>query len=137
MRELFLFAKAYSAGGRFKVAGPRKAASFGFYVKVFKEDGTEQTRLAFSCSVSYSFIVLYLKMTSLIAPVEIFETYRQKLEAIFGTSMKPEAKEPNLPLSVVGEHFDAFKETILWLRNYGYSNRKGITIGSNCRVGGQ
>jgi hypothetical protein len=61
-------------------------------------------------------MVLYLKMTSPIAPVEIFETYRQKLEAIFGTSMKPEAKEPNLPLSVVGEHFDAFKETILWLR---------------------
>lgn len=117
LRDLFLFAKAHSAGGKLGTPGPKQSAAFGYYVLGVRSDGSELKRQIFRCSIDYSRIVIFLNMTRDIAPPDIFETFRQKLEAIFGASMKPDAKEPNVPITVVGEHLEDFKEVILWLQS--------------------
>ncbi len=117
LRDLFLFAKEHSTGGRLKSSGPRKAAGFGFYVLGLKADGTEHTTQVFNCSINYSRVVIYLNMTAPITPAEVFESYRQKLFSMFGSCMKSDAKEPNVPISLVGEHLEEFKQVILWLQS--------------------
>jgi hypothetical protein len=117
LRELFRFAKAHSAGGKLGTPGAKKAAGFGYYVLGLRADGTALQRQVFNCSIGYSRVVLFLKMTSEISPPDIFEAYRQRLGGIFGTSMKPDAKEPNVPITVVGDHLEDFKEIILWLQS--------------------
>lgn len=117
LRDLFLFAKAHSAGGKLRTPGPKKSAGFGYYVLGVRPDGTELQRQIFRCSIDYSSIILYQNMTSEIATPDIFEAFRQKLKAIFGASMKPDAKEPAIPVTVVSEHLEDFKEAILWLQS--------------------
>jgi hypothetical protein len=127
LRELFLFAKAHSAGGRFKAAGPKKSASFGFYIRGLKADGTEHECQVFNCQIESGRVVLYLNqsMIASITPPEDFKTFRKKLLSLFGTSMKPDATEPNIPISVVSEHLQEFKETILWLQTMVNRNGRG------------
>jgi hypothetical protein len=116
LRELFLFAKTHSAGGRFKAPGLKKSAHFAFYVQGRKADGSAHTIQVFNCSADYPRVVVFLNMTSSIAAPDVFEAYKKKLEAIFGSSIKPDAKEPNLPISLVSEHIEDFKEVVLWLQ---------------------
>lgn len=120
LRELFLFSKQNSASGRIKAPGPKKEASFGFYVQGFKADGKENTIQAFNCAINSSRVKLYLNkqgMIALIAPPEGFKIYREKLLTLFGDTIKPDLVEPSVPISVVGEHLEEFKEVILWLKS--------------------
>ena len=117
LRDLFIFAKAHSAGGKLGTPGPKQSAGFGYYVLGVRPDGSELKRQIFRCSIDYSRIVIFLNMTRDIAPPDIFEAFRQKLEAIFGASMKPDAKEPNVSITAVGEHLEDFKEVIVWLQS--------------------
>jgi hypothetical protein len=117
LRELFLFAKKHSDSGRFQANGSKKAASFGFYIKGRRKVGSKHAVQVFSCSIDYSRVVLYLNMTASITPSNVLEIYRKKLLSLFGDSMDPDAKEPNVPISVVSEHLEGFKKAILWLES--------------------
>ena len=114
---MFLFAKTHSAGGKIRSPGPKKSAGFGYYVLGVRPDGKELQRQIFRCSIDYSCIIIFPNTAREIAPPDIFEAFRQKLEAIFGASMKPDAKEPNVPITIVGEYLEDFKEAILWFQS--------------------
>jgi hypothetical protein len=120
IRELFEFTKQYSAGGRFMSPGPKKYPVFGFYVTGQRSDQTISTIQIMNYSMEESaakFAKLYLNQAAMLSSSEVFEEYRNKLNAALGNLIRPDDREPFIPISVIGDNLEELKSVILWFKS--------------------
>ena len=112
VRDLFLFAKQESYGGKFQADAPRVSAAFGFYIYVRKPDGKEGPLMFFNYVDGARKLVIYVWPL----PEAVVADYKSELKAVLGSAFDAEALEPNVPLVAIAENLEGFKDVIRRLR---------------------
>jgi hypothetical protein len=115
VHELFRFAKAEGLPGRIQSGAPKLDAAFGFYVPVRRPDGGTTANQVFTYMNGRRSLIVYMKWPAAAIPEPVFERYRSELRALFGPIV--DNPEPNIALSAIGEHLEAFKDAVRKLKN--------------------
>lgn len=123
VHELFRFAKAEGVSGRIQSGGRKLDAAFGFYVSVRRPDGSTTANQVFTYMNGRRSVIVYMKWPALAIPEPVFARYRSELRVLFGPIV--DNPEPNIALSAVGEHLEAFKEALRRLKDGIAAGRTG------------
>ena len=110
VHDLFLFAKNEGYHGRIQSQAPKASATFGFYMHVRRQDGSEGVQQFFNCVDGAKKLVIYTKWSPETVPPPVLEAYKSELRAILGPDI--DNPEPNIPLAVIGEHLEEFKAAV-------------------------
>ena len=114
VRDLFLFAKQEGFNGRFQSDGPKISPAFGFYLRVRRPDGSEGGSQVFNCTDDGgNAILVYLNNWPASAVSrEDLEAFKGDLRAVFGSAVNVNVKDVKIPLPLLAENVDAFKDVI-------------------------
>jgi len=115
VHELFRFAKAEGLPGRIQSGVSKVDAALGFHVSVRRPDGSTTANQVFTYMNGRHSVIVYMKWPSSAIPRPVFERYRSEPRALFGPIV--DNPEPNIALSAIGEHLEAFKEAVRRLKH--------------------
>ena len=110
VRDLFLFAQQESYDGQIQSDRPKASAAFGFYMCVRLANGDVGGRQFFYCVDGSNNLVLRMKWPTTAVPEAALDEYRSELKAALGSAV--DAPEPNIPLALVAENLEGFKDAI-------------------------
>jgi hypothetical protein len=114
VRDLFLFAKQEGFGGRFQSDGPKVSPAFGFYLRVRRPDGSEGGSQVFNCTDDGgNAIMVYLNNwpPSAVSQDDL-EAFKADLRAVFGSAVNVALKDVRIPIPLLADRLEAFKEAI-------------------------